>query len=73
MKKSTSKKSTIYTSYEGDMAMVIKWLKLKKVLTDLGEIVKSGTGYSCRVKSKKTKKELSDILKGRFGLFVKVI
>ena len=73
MKKPDSKKVTIYTGYENDMGMVINWLKLKKAITDLGKVTKSGSGYAVRVKSKKTKKDIRDILKAKFGMFVKVI
>lgn len=73
MKKPSSKKATIYASYEGDMGMVIDWLKLNKAITDLGKVTKSGNGYAVRVKSKKTKKDISDLLKAKFGMFVKVI
>jgi len=73
MKKPASKKATIHTGYESDIGIVINWLKLKKVLTDLGKVGKSGNGYSVAVKTKKTKKDLRDMLKSRFGMFVKVI
>ena len=73
LKRQRSKKATIYTDYENDMGVVINWLRLKKVLSGIGEIVKTRNGYSIQVKSKNTKKELNDIVKEKFGAFAKVI
>ena len=73
MKKKNSKTSTIYASYGTDLSLVLNWLRLNKAIKSVGEINKSAAGiYSATVKSKVSKKDLSNLVKDRFGVFAKV-
>ena len=74
MKKKSSKKATIVATYRADLSLVLNWLKLLKVIRDLGEITERENGtYSVRVKAKVSKKELDTLVKDRFGVFAKVV
>ena len=74
MKKKSSKKATIVATYRADLSLVLNWLKLLKVIRDLGEITERQNGtYSVRVKAKVSKKELDTLVKDRFGVFAKVV
>jgi hypothetical protein len=73
MKKKNSKTSKIFASYEADLSLIINWLRLNKVLSSVGKISKSDNGiYSVIVKAKVSKKEISSLVKDRFGVFAKV-
>tara|TARA_R110001583_G_scaffold25974_1_gene93800 strand:- start:373 stop:594 length:222 start_codon:yes stop_codon:yes gene_type:complete len=73
MKKLASRRAIIYAGSGDDIGLVIRYLRLKKLLSSHGEVLRHGNGYAVQVKSKKAKKELSDIVKSKFGIFIKVI
>ena len=73
MKKKGSKFSTVVATYETDLSLVLNWLKLNKAISYSGAIydTKNKT-YAARVKGKKSKESLNNIVKDRFGSFAKV-
>ena len=74
MKKPNSKTATIIATYKDDLALIINWLKLLKLVKDAGEVVETKSGaYRVTIKSKVPKSEISIHVKDRFGSFAKVI
>jgi hypothetical protein len=73
MKKKGSKTSTVLATYETDLSLVLNWLKLSKAILSHGAIYETENKiYAVRVKSKKSKESLNNIVKDRFGSFAKV-
>ena len=73
MKKKGSKTSVVVATYETDLSLVINWLKLNKAISSSGAIYETkNKTYAVRVKSKKSKESLNNLVKDRFGSFAKV-
>tara|TARA_R100000005_G_scaffold49069_1_gene23533 strand:- start:361 stop:576 length:216 start_codon:yes stop_codon:yes gene_type:complete len=64
----------IVASYESDLGLVLRWLRLKKVISSASSPYETkNKTYAVRVASRVSKKDLSDIVKDRFGIFAKVV
>ena len=74
MKNSRSKKATIVATYRQDLSLVLNWLKLLKLVKDVGEVVETKSGaYRVTVRSSVSKADLNIKVKDRFGSFAKVL
>ena len=73
MKKPDSKRAKIVGAYQTDVALALNWAKLNKAIRSAGGIIKVGDRYVVNVKSKISKKDLSYLIKERFGIFVSVV
>mgnify|MGYP003151178880 CR=1 FL=1 len=74
MRNKNSKTATIVTTYSADLGLVLNWLLLNKAIVFRGDPYETKRGlYASRVKSKVSKKELSSLVKDRFGIFAKVL
>ena len=74
MKRSSSKTATIVATYRDDLALVLNWLKLLKVIKEVGEVIETKSGvYRVSVRSKISKSDLNIRVKDRFGSFAKVV
>jgi len=73
MKRKNSRTSTIVATYETDLSLVINWLKLNKSISSLGAIYETkNKTYAVRVKHKKSKEAINNLVKDRFGSFARV-
>jgi len=73
LKKPTKKTATIFAPYGTDLGLVLNWIRLKKVVTSIGDKRDLGNGYAVTVKSKISKKDLNELIKEKFGIFAKVV
>lgn len=62
----------IVAGYQTDLEMALNWLRLKKVISDVGNQRKQGTLYIATIKSKMNRSEVQKLLTDRFGHYVKV-
>lgn len=69
---SKGKKATVHAMYSVDMGLILKWARLNDAISSSSAPKKTETGYSSSVTLKTSKSELEDLLKARFGTFVKV-
>tara|TARA_Y100000593_G_C4285430_1_gene325193 strand:- start:771 stop:995 length:225 start_codon:yes stop_codon:yes gene_type:complete len=73
MKKKAPKTSTIIATYETDLSLVINWLKLNRAISSSGPIYEMKNGsYGVKVKNKKSKSDIKDLVLDRFGSFARV-
>ena len=73
MKKKESRKATVIALSDSEIYQILNWLRLNKALKSIGEVQKIDNGYAVKVRSKISKSALSDLAKGRFGVFVKIV
>ena len=67
------KKFRIYASLANDLSLVLNWLRLNKAVSKTGEPFEAKRGgYVVSVISRVSKKELSGLVRERFGAFAKV-
>jgi len=66
------KKNLKLIGYETDLKLTINYLKLNKVLKNVGYIRKSGYLHSVSVSLKIDKSSAIDLIKSRFGDFIKI-
>ena len=66
------KKVTIVGSYETDLNLALKWLRLNKAVKAVGQINKVGNVYTVVVKTR-SKEKVKSLVKDRFGYFIKVV
>ncbi len=70
---SNMKNLTVVANYQTDLSLVLNWLRLNKSITSSGPQYETAGGkYAARVKSKKSKKDLKNFVKDRFGTFATV-
>ena len=62
----------IVAGYQTDLEMALNWLRLKKIVTDIGDQRKQGNLYIVTIKSKMKRSEVQKVLTDRFGHYVKV-
>jgi hypothetical protein len=73
MKRKNSKTATVVATYETDLSLVMNWLRLNKAISSFGSIYETkNKTYAVRVKIKKSKESLNNLVKDRFGSFAKV-
>jgi hypothetical protein len=62
----------IVAGYQTDLEMALNWLRLKKVISAVGETRKQNGLYIASIRSKMNRSEVQKILSDRFGHYVKV-
>ena len=73
LKRPKSKTATIIASYRTDLNLALNWAKLNKMIKSHGETRELQNSYAVSVKLKKgSKSDLRNLLKDRFGVFIKV-
>ena len=55
-----------------DLHLALTWVKANNVISTIPKIKKSGKGYTASVSSKISKDALRNLLKDRFGVFIRV-
>lgn len=69
-----SNRLKVLASYESDLGLILNWLRLKKSISSSSKTYETKRGlYAVDVMTKLSKKDLSLIVKDRFGTFAKVI
>lgn len=63
----------LVSAYQTDLELAINWLRLKRVVKDMGEIKKENLLYTIPLKLTISKTEAQKLISSRFGRFVKVI
>lgn len=63
----------LVSAYQSDLELAISWLRLKRVVKDMGEIKKENLLYTILLKLTISKTEAQKLISSRFGRFVKVI
>lgn len=69
---SKSKKATVHAMYSVDMGLILQWARSNDAISSSSAPKKTETGYTSSVTLKTSKGELEDLLKARFGTFVRV-
>jgi len=69
---SKSKYTKLVASYRTDLSLGLQWARANKSITGPAEIQKSGDVYYARVKLKKGKAFLKNLISDKFGSFIKV-
>tara|TARA_R110000824_G_scaffold385203_1_gene579387 strand:+ start:583 stop:798 length:216 start_codon:yes stop_codon:yes gene_type:complete len=69
---SKSKYAKIVAAYRTDLSLGLQWARANKAITGSAEVVKSGDVYYARVKLKKGRAALRNLISDRFGSFIKV-
>ena len=74
-KKLRSKTATIVAPYSTDLMMALRWIQLNKALRGMGAVTfdESRKLYLVKVKLKKTKLDVINLIKDRFGSFIRVL
>ena len=68
-----NKNVRIVASYESDLGLVLRWLRLKKAISSAGEpYMTKSNSYAVIVRPTVPKSDLASIVKDRFGIFAKV-
>ena len=63
----------IHASFANDLSLILNWLRLNKIIARAGEPFEAQRGgYVVGVSSRVGKKELSSMVKEKFGAFAKV-
>lgn len=62
----------IVAGYQTDLEMALNWLRLKKVISAVGETRKQNGLYIASIRSKMNRSEVQKILSDRFGHYIKV-
>jgi len=69
---SKSKYAKIVAAYRTDLSLALQWARANKTITGPAEVQKSGDAYYARVKLKKGKGFLKNLISDKFGSFIKV-
>jgi len=73
LKRPKAKIATIVASYQTDLELALNWARLNKMIKGRGAVRELEDSYAVTVKIKKgTKADLRNLLKDRFGVFIKV-
>ena len=77
MKKPNARTATIVAAYLSDLQLGLRWAKANKALKAVGQIreigFRAGKRYAVKVRVRASKKDLSKLIKDRFGSFIKVV
>tara|TARA_E500000331_G_C17218138_1_gene696780 strand:- start:1160 stop:1375 length:216 start_codon:yes stop_codon:yes gene_type:complete len=69
-----SRRLKVVASYQSDLGLVLNWLRLKKSISSSSETYETKRGlYAVDVMTRLSRKDLSLVVKDRFGTFAKVI
>ena len=77
MKKPNARTATIVAAYLSDLQLGLRWAKANKAIKSVGQIrevgFRAGKRYAVKVRVRASKKDLSNLIKDRFGSFIKVV
>jgi hypothetical protein len=77
MKKPNARTATIVAAYLTDLQLGLRWAKANKVIKSVGMIreigFKSGKRYAVKVRVRTSKKDLRNLIKDKFGSFIRVV
>ena len=64
--------ATVVASYKNDLQLALSWAQLNKEISSSSELKKVANGYQSTVKLTNSKGSLEELLKARYGVFIKV-
>ena len=69
------KNVTIVATYSADLNLVLQWLRLNKAVKKIGPVRTNPETYSAIVVPKRTfdRKKIKNLVKNKFGSFIKVL